>query len=68
VKETVLSLYREAASIGNDNERKTLLDFAKSSESNHRMNAVIALARSERGIPIRADDLDGDVWLLILLR
>lgn len=63
-KETILSLYRDAANIGNDNVRKALLDFAKSSENNHRMNAVIALARSERGIPIRADDLDGDVWLL----
>jgi len=63
-KETILSLYRDAANTADDIQRKALVDFAKASESNHRLKAVIELARSERGIPIRADDLDGDVWLL----
>lgn len=63
-KETVLSLYHEASNIGDDARRKAVLDFARSSETNHRRNGVIALARSEPGITIRADDLDCDPWLL----
>ena len=64
VKETILSLGREAFDIGDDARRKAVLDFARSSETNHRRNSVISLARSEPGIPIRADDLDCDPWLL----
>jgi putative DNA primase/helicase len=63
-KETVRSIYEEAAHVAQDEKRKTLAKWAKQSESVSRLGAMIALARSEPGIPLKADQLDADPWLL----
>jgi putative DNA primase/helicase len=63
-KETVRSIYEEAAHVAQDEKRKTLAKWAKQSESVSRLGAMIALARSEPGIPLKADQLDADLWLL----
>lgn len=51
-KETVRSIYAEAANAGDDHERRALANHAKSSESRSRIEAMIAQARSEQGIPV----------------
>lgn len=63
-KATVASIYREAASCTDDDERKRLAKWALASESKTRIAAMIALAQSEPGIPIRHDELDANLWLL----
>jgi len=44
-----------------------LLKHAKHSESEKSLNAMIKLAQSEPGIPIKADQLDADPWLINLI-
>ena len=44
-----------------------LLKHAKRSESEKSLNAMIKLAQSEPGIPIMADQLDADPWLINLI-
>jgi putative DNA primase/helicase len=63
-KETVRSIYEEAAQTADDEKRKTLATWAKQSESASRLGAMISLARSEPGIPLKADQLDSEPWLL----
>jgi P4 family phage/plasmid primase-like protien len=41
--------------------------FCKASNSEHGLRAMLALARSEPGIPILPGELDGDPWLLNVL-
>ncbi|KKL83177.1 hypothetical protein LCGC14_1977380 [marine sediment metagenome] len=43
---------------------KALADHAKRTESEARIAAMIALAASEPGIPVRPAELDADPWLL----
>lgn len=76
-KATVRSLYQEAGRLTeaatdekDDTARIKLADaatammkWARLSESNRLLEAMITLARSEPGIPIQADDLDQDPWL-----
>jgi putative DNA primase/helicase len=61
-KETIAEMYREAATLPDD-QRKALAAWALKSESEGRLNAMIALAASEPGIPVLPDDLDADPWL-----
>src|SRR6516162_1137809 len=42
---------------------KKELDWALTSEAAPRINAMLDLARSEPGIPVRPADLDRDPWL-----
>jgi P4 family phage/plasmid primase-like protien len=63
-KDTVRSIHEEAARVADDDERKELAKWAIASESATRIRAMISLARSEPGIPLRVEDLDGDPWLL----
>ena len=63
-KETVASIYTEAGEAPDATERKTLADHAKRSEAESRIKAMISLAESEPGIPVRPDELDRDPWLL----
>lgn len=63
-KETITSLYRDAADTADDDERRAIVNFAKASQCNARMNNVISLARSETGVAVRAEDFDADPWLL----
>ena len=66
-KEAVQSIYVDAAASSDESERKVLAAHAVRSEAEQRIRAMIALAESEPGIPIRPDDLDGDPWLLNVL-
>lgn len=66
-KETIQSIYVDAAASGDETERKALARHAMRSEAEPRIRAMIALAESEPGVPIRPDDLDGDPWLLNVL-
>jgi putative DNA primase/helicase len=63
-KDTVAQIYREALQTENANLQKALLHHAAGSEAEPRLNALIALAASEPGIPILQGDLDTHHWLL----
>lgn len=63
-KETVRSIYSEAANAGDADERKALGKHAFKSEAQGRIRAMTALAWSEPGVPVTPDDLDQDPWLL----
>ena len=62
-KETVGSLYAVASNSSGD-DRQDLVKWALQSESEKRLQAMIALAQSELGIPVTPDELDRDKWLL----
>lgn len=62
-KETVKAMLIEAAS-AEGAIHKDLVKHALTSESRTRIEAMIALARSEPGVPIRPEELDPDQWLL----
>ena len=62
-KGTVRNLYHRAADIPNDSERREWMEYALACESSHRMNAMLALARHEEGIPIEESVLDSDPLL-----
>lgn len=64
IKKVVRSLYAIAADIDDETDRKLLLTFARECERQAKITAVAALAESELPIPIRADELDADPWLL----
>jgi putative DNA primase/helicase len=61
-KITVRGIGTEAAVAEDDAHRKELLRHAYSSESDHRLLAMIRLARSD--LPVLPDELDRDQWLL----
>lgn len=63
-KETVRSMYAQAAVIADGETRKRFLKDVIESESRARLNAMVALAASEPGIPVLPDELDQDPWLL----
>lgn len=63
-KATVRHIYGEAEASEQVNERKALADHAKNSESKSKLEAMIALAKSEKGIPVAITDFDADPWLL----
>lgn len=63
-KQTVRSIYSEAARCDDDSERKAIGKWAQQSERRDRLSAMIDLTRSEPGIPILPDQLDRDPWLL----
>jgi len=61
-KETVRSIYKEAAEEVDDKARAALASWAKASESHSRITAMIALSQS--ALTIDYTDLDLDPWLL----
>lgn len=63
-KRVVLTLGREAALIDDDKQRRAVLTFARASESGHRLEAMVKLARSEPGVPVVPAELDRHPWLL----
>ncbi len=63
-KKTARSILNEAASEPDGERCKALAQFAMASESMVRRRAMLSLAQSETGIPIRPDALDTDPWLL----
>lgn len=62
-KDTVGSIYIEAGEATDPTARKALADHAKRSESEAHIKAMISLAESEPGIPVRPDELDTDPML-----
>lgn len=62
-KMTARYIYHEAGDEPSEKARKELADHAKRTESDHRLNAMIALAQSEFGVPVRLAELDVDPWL-----
>jgi putative DNA primase/helicase len=62
-KETARSIFEEAAKAENDERAKELGKWAIASQSLTRIQAMIELAKSEPGIPIRPDELDTDHYL-----
>jgi putative DNA primase/helicase len=63
-KETVRAMYHEADPGHGGALDKELAKHALKSEARGRIEAMIALAQSEQGIPIIPDQLDRDPWLL----
>lgn len=62
-KLTVRNIYREAGNEPALKKRKELADHARRSESDHRLNAMMNLAQSEPGIPVKVTELDTNRWL-----
>lgn len=63
-KETVSSMYTEAARIDDEEQRAAVAKFAARCETNRAITAMAELAKSEPGIPVLSDQLDSDIWLL----
>lgn len=66
-KETIRSMYAEAAQIGSDRQRKALLDHIRRTESTRSISAMVKLAQTEPGIVVLPEHLDTDPWLLTCL-
>ncbi len=62
-KKTVAGIYAEAAEAADDGTRKALATHAMRSESRQRIEALIELAKSEPGIPVKPEQLDADPYL-----
>jgi P4 family phage/plasmid primase-like protien len=63
-KKAARSIAAEITDDLDDAEAKALLKWALESESKKRLDAMIALAQSEPGIPVEPHQLDADPWLL----
>ncbi|MBZ0096989.1 MAG: DUF5906 domain-containing protein [Sulfuricella sp.] len=63
-KDTARGIYIEAAQQTDDTRRAATAKHATASESLPRLTAMVELAKSEPGIPIRPDELDRDPMLL----
>ncbi len=61
-QKAVRKIYEEAAAEDDDDERKKIADWAKTSESNQRINAMVAQAQPL--VAIQLDTLDANYWLL----
>lgn len=59
-KDTVRSIYREAADIEDEKDRKAFIDHARRSEGNNRVEAMISMAKSEKNIPVIPGEFDND--------
>ncbi len=62
-KRAIRNIYHEAGNEPDGKKRKEHVDHAKRSESDHRINAMINLAQSEPGIPVKVAELDTSPWL-----
>lgn len=62
-KRTVKGMYAEAADLPDD-DGKNLAKHAIKCESAQRIAAMLTMAQSEEGIPVRPRDMDGDPWRL----
>jgi putative DNA primase/helicase len=63
-KETVRTIYQEAAQEPDEDYRKKIIKHAQSSEAERAINGMIALASVEEGVPVVPERLDADPWLL----
>jgi putative DNA primase/helicase len=62
--ETVRLIYDEAKHETDPDVRKALARHAIASEARARIDAMVALAASQPGIPVKPEELDTDPWLL----
>lgn len=63
-KQTAINIYDEIKPAGDEKQRAAIASHALRSESEARLRAMIALAKSEPNIPITATELDKNPWLL----
>jgi putative DNA primase/helicase len=64
-QETIYAMHADAIYQTNDEaERRARIKHALASESRRAIAAMVALVRSQPGIPIRPDQFDADPWLL----
>ena len=63
-KDTVRNIYAEAARETSESRRREIAKWALSSESRQRFSAMVALAQSEPGIPIKHDEPNRNRWLI----
>ena len=63
-KRAVRQIYAEAANVADDDARKEIAKWAMRSEARQRIDAMIDLAQSEKGVAVLAEALDSDPWLL----
>lgn len=63
-KQTALNIYAEAAIFTDRKEAQEVARWAHSSQSRHRLQAMVDLAKSEQPIPLDHSTLDSDGWLL----
>jgi putative DNA primase/helicase len=63
-KRTVRAIYVEASAAPSDETRKLVADHAKRSESAPRIRAALELAKSDRRLIARAEQLNAKPWLL----
>ena len=62
-KKTVRAMYARAAEVDDSSDRKKLIAWATTSESEARLRAAVKLAETEREIIVSPDELDADPWL-----
>ena len=65
-KAVALALYAEAASEPDAARRAEVAAWARKSESEARLRAMVFLSQSEPGVPVAVDALDADPWVLNL--
>ncbi len=63
-KTTVRAMLREAATLADESAVKFHTKWWRESEGSSRVNAMLARAATEEGIPVLPDQLDSDPWLL----
>ncbi len=66
-KETIRGMYDDAATLEDDDRRKSLATHARACEARSRRDAMVALARTEPGVGVGHEALDADPWLLNVL-
>ena len=66
-KTTARAIYVDAANCDDDDERKRIAQWARASESEPRLRAMVSLAASEQCVVVRAAELDTDPFLLNVL-
>jgi len=65
-KQSAASIYHEAAEAP-ETVREDVAKWARRSHAKERLDAMVALAQSEKGVFIAPGDLDADPWLLTCL-
>jgi putative DNA primase/helicase len=63
-KDTLPTIYGEAAAEPDDKRRLEIVKWGQRSESRDRLAAMVALAQTEPGVPIMPDQLDRDLYML----
>jgi putative DNA primase/helicase len=62
-KDTVRQIYGEACGELDVERRREIAAWAKTSESESRLRAMVSLAQSEPGVPVLPREMDADPWL-----